>query len=37
MKPAEQRAQSAYDLLGALIVAFLLALPFAIYFWSMKP
>lgn len=25
------------DLIGALLAAFFLALPFVLYFWSMKP
>jgi ABC-type sulfate transport system permease component len=33
----ESRAKAAYDLLGILLAAFFLALPFAIYFWSMQP
>jgi hypothetical protein len=33
----EKRASAALDFLGALIVAAILATPFAIYFWSMQP
>lgn len=33
----EERADSALDFLAAFIVALLIAAPFAIYFWSMKP
>lgn len=33
----EERADAALDFLAALLVALLIAAPFAIYFWSMKP
>jgi hypothetical protein len=32
----ERRASAALDFLAALIIAALIAAPFAIYFWSMK-
>lgn len=34
---AERRAGAAGNILGALLAAFFLALPFVLYFWSMKP
>lgn len=33
----EERADAALDFLAAIIVALLLAAPFIIYFWNMKP
>jgi hypothetical protein len=33
----EERADAALDFLAAIVVALLLAAPFIIYFWSMKP